>query len=272
MTDTKCLVTHETLPWSECLDCAAHGKKPCTYNYALLRSIERQQQNERTGIHVSDVIHCLRKAYYTATEPAVPTYPHQSLVMLVGTVTHTLLEGDPTDPNIRSEIDLSWDYDGVTVTGRADAYYPHTHTLSDTKTKRGMYLKYLPEGEHTTQVKVYANILRHMGYPVEHGEIQYLDVTGPSKCLECKAELIPSVNERSLTCPKCGQLYDVSKNHLGTVKIGVDVSKADQLDTWISERAHHLHDAILSHTPANAEPGWLCKYCPFVNICPEARP
>lgn len=263
---TKCIVDKQTLDHTECLACAANGTRGCGYSYPMLKSLFKYAGYARTGIHVSDLVSCPRKVFYRATEPSEVGYPQERVATYIGTLVHAMLER-ADDPEMLSEINLTAEYNGVTVTGRCDAYLPRTHTLMDFKTTRALVTSRLPYAEHATQLQIYANMLRKMGTQVDRAVVQYIDLTGASKCSRCRVQLAPGSEPGRPVCPECGQVYP--GKHLGAVLYEVDLAPSDD-DTWIAERAHRVAAAV-SGTAQPGTPGWLCGYCPFKSICPDAE-
>jgi len=185
----------------------------------------------------------------------------------MGTFIHEAFEQDDDDYKT-SSIAVTWVYEGVTVTGTIDGYNPTTGTLFDFKTKQDLDPAKLPQSENTQQIRIYANMLRHMGYTVNRAELVYISMTGASKCKSCKMTLDP-FDEQSLICPSCEQRHLRRNYHLGTHRVPVTLERLDELDQWIAERATVLQKAIDTNTPAPAAPTYVCRWCPFVNTCPE---
>ena len=264
---TRCLDTHQELEWSACLSCAL---KPhhCDYNYALLKSIHDDQQRERSeGWHVSDIKGCLKRSYFSRLEEAPADYPSEKMAMWQGSTIHAAIahQGD----EMLSEKHIEWTYGGIKLSGTFDAFYPQQGMLSDTKTTRWITMGNLPYADHAIQVQIYANMMLHLGYPVSCAEIQYVDLSGPSKCKTCSQTLLP-YDDDNLICPQCEKEFLRSKYHLGTVRHPVFIGDALHMDGWITSRLKELNDSVNDKWPPSAEPSFLCRYCPFNTKCPEA--
>jgi CRISPR/Cas system-associated exonuclease Cas4 (RecB family) len=243
-------------PKAECLACARNGAA-CGYDYVLLRKMF--EMANRTGIHVSDLTGCLKLAYLKRTQP-VAEYPHEMLARTLGTITHGFLEG--SDVYLDAELDL----DAMGILGRADVVYKDGRVL-DLKTTRWIQVERLPYGSHALQVNIYAHLLRKMGREVKDLWIQYIDLSGPTKCRKCKVPVRPAGN--SYACPKCGNApYNA---HLGAVKLQVPMMEAREIEGIIAARRDILDEALKAGLAPKAEPGFLCAYCGYRDLCSEAE-
>ena len=104
---------------------------------------------------------------------------HENMVLFLGTITHAMFEQE--NENYRSELKL----EALDVVGRADIIY-NNGTVIDLKTTRWMKTANLPYGSHEIQVNIYAQLMREMGLEVKDLYIQYIDLSGPTKCRKCK--------------------------------------------------------------------------------------
>lgn len=127
-----CSVTNREVSMDYCRSCALNIPSPCGYDYALIKRIHDALQ-PRDGIHVTDLVGCLKRTWYEETEP-LPERPSDVMYRILGTATHALLE-DEEDENLITELPL--EYEGIV--GRVDAYYLTSDTLIDYKCQ--------PEGE-----------------------------------------------------------------------------------------------------------------------------
>lgn len=202
---------------AECLQCALDGQNWCGYDYALLRAI--MEDNLRTGIHVSDLINCVRMAYYNRTE-TVPEYIHERLAVTLGTAVHHHMELED-DPEVLSEIPVT----ALGVVGTVDLFYPKQKKVIDIKTTRWLKLENLPYGHNIQQVNIYAYMLKQMGYEVEELAIQYIDMSGPKKCSKCKIPLRMTEGGH-IECPKCGKAPRGA--HLGAVVYPIPLYDEDE--------------------------------------------
>jgi CRISPR/Cas system-associated exonuclease Cas4 (RecB family) len=245
-----------------CLDCALTWENPCQYDHAMLQAMF--ERPERSGIHVTDLTGCLRKAYYDKTQP-MPVPVHSLLVMFAGTALHASFEKNG-DGLSQSEIPVA--YDGVV--GKVDRLY-HDGTLVDFKTTRWMVPSRLPYGSHELQLQIYAHMLERMGRPVKRAFIQYVDVSGPTKCTAgtkwAKCNALVVLRDGMYVCPKCGR--DYPDGHLGAWRVEVDLTR--DVDELVSRSRHALETAIQTKVPPYPEVGWLCGYCQYVDICDAAK-
>lgn len=251
----ECSVGKGVMSEEECLTCALNEvNPPCGYDYSLLRRIYTDA--ERTGIHVTDLTGCLRKSYYDKVRP-VPISPSQRLILTLGTVAHAMLEGD--DINMVTEMDV----EALGVVGRMDVYYRNGRIV-DFKTTRWMMPDKLPYGSHALQVNIYAELMRQNGFNVDSMAIQYIDMSGPSKCRKCKS---PSVYDNGLIiCPVCNT--EIRNGHLGAMMI--EIPPIPDIEDFIVERRDKLSKSLDDEVSPDAEPSFLCKYCNHVDICDEA--
>jgi CRISPR/Cas system-associated exonuclease Cas4 (RecB family) len=240
----------------DCLACALKGNQPCHLDYAVLNALFHDQSRERTGIHVTDLTGCLRKAWYEKQQP-VPEYPHEMMSRFVGTAVHNYVEQAPSDL-YEKEVEM----EGMGVVGKADILY-NNGRLIDIKTTRWISVDRLPYGSHVTQLQAYAALLRAQGKKVTSAAIQYIDMTGASKHNgRCRGWLIPT--EEGFVCKKCGAL--VENAHTGAYIFEVELDEG-LTQEWIAVREQLLRMSLETKDMPEAEPGWLCDYCPFSEIC-----
>ena len=192
--DVLCSAGKGRMTARECLDCAlANGTPPCQFDYGLLLSMLSDEP--RPDIHVTDLTGCLRKAWFTKMDPQ-PEYVHDMLARTVGTFFHA--EAEAEDTHTWSELKL--DVDGVV--GRADRVYKNGRVV-DYKTARFLYMNLLPYNSHGVQLNIYAHMLRKMGYEVNELAIQYICLSGPTKCSKHRKAVVWADGE--LICPRVRQ-------------------------------------------------------------------
>jgi len=256
MNEVICSATNSVVSMDYCLSCALNQPAPCGYDYALIKRVHKALQ-PREGIHVTDLVHCLRRAYYHRTQP-VPERVSDVLYRVLGTATHSILE-DEQDNNLITELPL----EHAGLVGQIDAYYPEKGILVDSKTTRWLTLTKLPYGDHEMQVNLYRWLLHQNGFEVNRIFLHYIDLSGPSKCRRCKLPLVEQ--DGIFTCPVCG--YVNPEGHHGAVMIEVMLKPLDEIDRFIRERKAILESGEMPE----AEPGYLCNYCQFNQICPDSR-
>lgn len=256
----KCSGTQFTddVPVSECLGCALRNSNDCGYDYALLRFMF-DQIGLRSGIHATDLVGCsLRSFWSKSRQPA--EYPHNMLMRSLGTITHGLLESDEPDAGAWTE--RTFEFEGVV--GTVDRYYIEPHRLVDYKTTRWLKVGNLPYGSHEVQVNIYAYLMRENGHDVDSGAIQYIDMSGPTKCKTCKLPVVPVAD--GLACPNCG--FYPRGAHLGAVLFEVDLMHPDEIKAFVEQRRDALVLALELDQEPGPEPSFLCSYCSFLEECP----
>nr|MBN1228905.1 PD-(D/E)XK nuclease family protein [Anaerolineae bacterium] len=258
--EITCMAGKGTMASEACLQCAGQGENRCGYTYSLLRYVYLHQQ-ARTGIHVTDLTGCLRKAFYSRTEP-LAFMPHERLIVSLGTATHAVLEG--ADDRVQTEIPVQ----AFGVVGTVDAYQPDDRHIVDFKSTRWLVPSKLPYGSHAKQVNYYAAMMREMGYEVEQLSIQYIDLSGPTKCRKCKQIVTPD-EEGTLICPVCGN--EIANAHLGAVQYFIDVEDQNAVREELIQRKDALSFAYAMQSPPDAETGFLCWYCDHASRCPEGQ-
>jgi CRISPR/Cas system-associated exonuclease Cas4 (RecB family) len=255
----KCMSLKGEFPASECLACAARGDNTCGYDYALLRFIFRDQ-DPRPSVHVTDITGCLLKAYWQKTRPSVQ-FPHERIMLALGSITHGLLES--SDAVIETEKSL----EAFDIVGTTDIYYPERKRVVDTKTTRWLSPSKLPYGSHVLQVNIYAQMLKKMGHEVTSAAIQYIDLSGPTKCRSCKLPVVPVPD--GLQCPSCGN--QPKDAHLGAVLFEVELGNEADVVTMIEKRSAELKLALEMNQRPSEEPGFLCNYCAYADDCAAGK-
>ena len=247
------------LPHEECLACAAAGENRCGFDYALLNFIYRNRES-RPDIHVTDLTGCLLRSYWEK-RTEVPRFAHEQMAVSLGSIVHGLLD-EPSDVT-ENEFDLA----KLGIKGRGDVYYPALGRLVDFKTTRWLNPANLPYGSHILQVNIYAELMRRSDKPVESAAVQYIDLSGPTKCRACKLPLRPEPD--GLRCPNCSQ--PAKNSHLGAVLYEVDLLSSEEITEMIVQRRDALVLAQEMDSPPDAEPSFLCNYCSFIDMCSEGQ-
>lgn len=243
---------------TDCLACALRQENACGFDYALLKGLYSDKQ--RFGVHVTDLTGCLRKSYYDKTRPPLE-YPHQSIARFLGTAVHKALELN--DEHLVSELPVA----GMNVVGTADVVYT-SGRIVDYKTTRWLVPAKLPYGSHVTQVNIYAAMLRSQGRTVTSAAIQYIDLTGATKCRQCKLPYEPSENGYP-ACPQCHN--SVPSAHLGGALVEVPLEDDATVSNWIAMREKTLSLSLETNTLPDAEVGFLCNYCSHKSSCLETQ-
>ena len=249
-----CPVGKGTLAKDECLACALAADNTCGYDYTLLKSLYAGDQDRSKEIHVTDLTGCLLRSYLDKKEPQ-PEYVHEKLAKGLGVLFHKALEVQ--DEHVDAEVALAWDG----IIGRADVVYKDGR-LVDFKTSRWLYPSNLPYGSHALQVNIYAHLLRQMGREVKSMAIQYIDLSGPTKCRSCKTNV--RMIEGVLACPKCGR--SPTGAHLGAVLVEVAPMSKREIERYVASSVKELEQALKTGREPQAEPSYLCAYC--AHACP----
>lgn len=269
MSNTRCMITGETIPWRECLGCALAQGNDCGWDYVLLRAVKKHQEGHRAGYHVTGITGCLRKTWYYGFTEAGAKYPSDSIYTFLGTIIHSIMEGH--DGEMITEIPLRSTFNDIELVGRADVYYT-SGRLIDIKTAKRIYPHLLPYGSHVRQVQTYCLMLKRMGFPISSAAIQYIDKAGPSQCKKCKGNLKPGPE---FECVRCGEIWQWTDDrgkrlHAGAMLYEVPLDP-EETEVWVTQRLKTLDSAFYTETPPPGEPSKLCGYCDFKERCPDAQ-
>lgn len=134
----------------------------------------------------------------------------------------------------------------------------------DLKTTRWLKPSKLPYGHHAQQVNVYAHMLKKMGYEVESLAIQYVDMSGPTKCRKCYVP-VHMTSTGLIECPKCGQTPKDA--HLGAMVFEVPMLDDEEIEAFMIERRDVLIKAFEDEQEPEREVGFLCNYCNHFETC-----
>jgi len=201
--------------------------------YKFYRAVLRELEEDRTQeIHVTDLVYdCLRRAYYSKKHPIHAADEASALVLWIGKKLHeTIVCEDGHEVEVELQI-----ADEVSVKGSIDemCQIDGYTVIIDKKTTRNIPSK--PYDHHVKQVKIYAMILyKTRGIRVQYGGILYIDVNN----LYSKLYMFP-----------------------------VQMLEIEQLYNEVVEKAWKLYIAMKENTAPEAEPGWICKYCPYWQLC-----
>lgn len=242
-----------------CLGCALALQNRCGFDYSVLKAMF--QDKERTGIHVTDLTGCLRQAYYAKVEAPLE-YPHEMLTRFLGTGIHHYVESFLVEPEIlKTEVPVN----AYGLVGSVDLYYIyHNGRVVDLKTTRWLKLDKLPYGSHVKQVNIYAALLRAQGEPVNSAAIQYIDMSGPSKCSKCRGPVAPDEGG-VMICTRCG--HSLPTWHPGVATVEVALENDAMVAEWIATRLKILELSIEQSQAPEAEPSYICDYCAFRTRC-----
>ena len=242
-----------------CLACALQLENRCGFDYSVLNAL--YQDKERTGIHVTDLTGCLRQAYFSKVEAPLE-YPHEMLTRFLGTGVHKYIEGFSNQDVYDSELPV----EGLGLVGTADVVYKDGRIV-DYKTTRWLKIEKTPYGSHVKQLNIYAAILRSQGREVNSAAIQYIDMSGPSKCSKCRGPVAPDEGG-VMVCTRCG--HSLPSWHPGVAIVEVALEDDRMIAEWIETRLAILQLSLEQEQMPDAEPSYLCDYCAFRNRCEQA--
>ena len=138
----------------------------------FLRQVYRELEEDRDGIHVSDLVTlniCPRLFWFDKNQPLPPDVDH-ALKMWQGKKLHEIVLGDLHEYEI--------EYEGIK--GRIDDYISDLGILIDKK-----FVGYLPKDDkdvekyydhYILQLKLYSYMLTMLGYPVKEAVILFIKV------------------------------------------------------------------------------------------------
>ena len=145
----------------------------------------------------------------------------------------------------------------------------HNYVTGDVvthNTTRWIKLDKLPYGSHVQQLNIYAALLRAQGRTVTSAAIQYIDLSGPSKCTTCKGPTEPGA-DGVMRCKRCGKTLATA--HPGVALVEVALEDDSVVAEWIQTRLKILEMSIEGRETPDAEPSYLCDYCPFQSKCEQ---
>ena len=250
----ECSAGKGVMPHTDCLQCALSGGNTCGFDYVTLKALYGTRER-RPGIHVTDLLGCPLKAYWDKTNP-VAEMPHKMLARTIGTAWHKFVETN--DEFVECELPVEWDE----LVGTADIVY-RDGRIVDNKTTRWLTPSKLPYGSHALQVNIYAFMLRQMGREVKSLAIQYIDMSGPTKCRACRLPV--EMIEGNIHCPKCGNTPKDA--HLGVVLVDIPIMTDVEVLEEIHDKIKNLQAAIDLGMAPEAAPSYLCGYCPHEGHC-----
>lgn len=248
----QCEQTGDVVTGDRCIACARSGT---CFPPAYLRLLFAGELKERTGIHVTDLTGCLRKAYFVKTEDSPPIRPGSMLNVVLGSLVHRALEGHGGE----TERQVCMEHDGIRVVGSVDAV---EGGIVEYKTTRWLKPSRLPYGNHEKQVTFYAVLLREMGEPVDRATLFYLDMSGPSRCPRCRLEAVDCT---------CGYTHKEAHRGVATYVVRFNDSELDAAREEMMQRAKALQQALKTGVAPEAEKSFLCRYCSFRETCRERQ-
>jgi hypothetical protein len=175
----------------------------------------------------------------------------------LGTAVHEYVE--LSDEEVTSELPL----EAYGIVGTSDIVYGDGR-LVDIKSTRWITPSKLPYSSHELQVNIYAQMLRKMGHEINRLQIQYIDMSGPTKCRKCR-RAVKATWDGLLRCPVCYQIP--TDPHLGAILLDVAVYPPEEVEKLILERKAELETALLTGLEPEREESFLCNFCPHSGEC-----
>jgi hypothetical protein len=225
------LYNGQKLPWGEVLNHAKDGKIG-HFPLPLISAIFRYSRQDHDLISASQLGGCLRQVYLRQVTDYYDS-PSRWLPMMMGTFTHSLLEGCAQD---QAELKVGWTTpDGVKVSGHIDHF--DNGILTDYKTAKAIRIDLLPYGAHEIQTNIYKFLLEHNedgpGHKVYQLRVVYISLSG------------------------------AGERHDGVYTVPIRVWAEDKIRAFIVERAELLAKAEHTMPPkVKRKDSWLCNYCP----------
>jgi hypothetical protein len=131
-------------------------------------------------------------------------------------------------------------------------------------TTRWMKPNNLPYGSHAKQVNIYAAMLRAQGREVKRAFIQYVDLSGPSKCTTCKGPAKPG-EDGVMVCTRCTKV--LPNAHTGAHLVEIELEPEAMIAEWVQTRKKILEMSLEAGETPESEPSFLCDFCAFVDKC-----
>lgn len=246
----ECQIGKGVMTEDACLDCARQAVLPvCGFEYSFLRAMYSTFNGDRNGeIHVTDLVHCIRKSYLDKVS-AAPEKPSQMFAKWKGIAIHDFIENKNSWAIAEQELE----YEGVK--GRTDVLYDDI--LVDYKTAKEIVADRLPYGEHELQLNLYAYMLGKLGKSVKRLVLVYISNKGPSECSKCRKPLVYQLG--SPTCPVCERVPN--NGHFGVKAIEVPMMNEREVEKIFRDRKMQLEIALSEKRLPAASPDWLCAYC-----------
>ena len=194
--------------------------------------VKKSKPRENHSIHVSEVVGCLRKAYYNrkyGDEQLNHLAPTKRVILSLGLSTHLILEEILEELGYKTESTYTLNLGSLKLVGTPDAINPQRNSILEIKT-----VNKLPE------------------QPLEHHILQLNTYQGILKTI---------YNSR----PPIGHIIYIHKRD-GQIKIYTHIFN-EQLFNKIIEKARIYHEYITQNQEPPAEPNWLCNYCEWKWRC-----
>ena len=157
-----------------CLADAATHNQPCQFSYPILKGMVANEEKERTGIHVTSLLNCLRKVVLDQRHDRYVS-PAQTYWTFRGQLAHAIVELAQTESAVVEQT-FTREVEGIPIVGTPDVIYPDQGLLVDYKTT-AMVPKKGPYPHHVLQVNIYRWLVQ-AHHRINRLEIVYLDMKG----------------------------------------------------------------------------------------------
>lgn len=261
----KCPYYRKNIKFKECLECAAKDA-PCGIPYGLLKAGSVMMTKPRLEVHVTDLCGCLRRAYFSKVADYYED-PGDWIAAILGIFIHSKMESFTVEGS-HTELSLTaTTLGGVEVVGTVDLLT--NGTIEDWKSRRWLDPSKCPSSSHARQINIYRWMLIQNGYEANAGVVNYLALSGATRCRTCKCALVQQ-EDGEWECPECHNTWPKDKVHRGVYRANVDIYPLDKVESWIDNKAQLLNNAlqtgeIMPKVDSGGE--WVCDYCSFQSEC-----
>lgn len=258
-----CPYLEKEVSYDYCISCADDWT---VLNCHLPSEFSRAFRDFKSGrgdeIHATDLTGCIRRSWFQKMIPT-PDAPAELMAPTLGTMIHNELEQMIIRPESWAEAGLSAiTEDGVPIVGRVDKYTPGRGLVEDWKTTRSINTDVLPRDSHVRQLNVYAWLLRQNGQSPSMGRIQYISMSGPTKCRVCSGE----IGWEDRKCTRCGKI-NKSVCPMGLYRTDVTLWTEEEADRFVRRNSLSLHQSMIDGTPPSDKEVNLCSFCHHEERC-----
>jgi hypothetical protein len=163
----------------ECLACATRHENKCETPSEVIRGILAVQEERGTMISPSALTGCIRKSFLKNTNDYYDSLD-QLYWSFRGQLAHSLLEKYQEEGAVVEKRLTRTLANGITISGKPDAYYPKLNLLRDWKTSRAVPKYNKPYDNHNLQVNMYRYILakpdNEAPVPIDEIKVTYLSM------------------------------------------------------------------------------------------------
>jgi CRISPR/Cas system-associated exonuclease Cas4 (RecB family) len=218
----------------------------------IIEAWYKQTLQKRSGIHVSDLIHCRRQSAFKVLDPEVST-PNLAGIknMLVGEAVHRQIQKMLGTDEYDHECSIAWtSKTGIIVKATPDIVHKKSGIIIEMKTTSSVKVLREPYDSHLTQLKIYMAIT---GAPV--GKLFYIllgTTTGDNHFKEYLVTFKPGERQRILKRLEKG----AEELHRGVTR------KNPALVEHVADDPSYFNSLGYN---------WMCKSCKYQSSCLEMR-